>query len=78
MGATWDAPGGGKRSYSIGWDESEILECIRKNSCTRGKAVQVLSAQAEMLVVTYIHSQDSIGDGTYAARMKELRRVTET
>ena len=66
-------PGGGSRHYAVRWEESDLLELIRAKSLTRGQAIDQLSRQAEALVVTYVHQQGGVGDGTYEARMQELR-----
>jgi hypothetical protein len=73
VAASWPMPGGGSRHYAVRWEESDLLELIRAKSLTRGQAIDVLSKQGEALVATYVHAQHGMGDGTYEARMQELR-----
>lgn len=70
--ASWQAPGGGHRGYAVVWEESDI-DKRTADGLTRGQAIQVLSLQGEMLVVSYVHSQGGISAETHRARMEELR-----
>jgi hypothetical protein len=73
VGATWDAPGGGKRSYEVSFEEQDIVDLVKARGLTRGQAVDHLSRQGDALVVIYVHSQGGIGDETFRARIAELR-----
>jgi hypothetical protein len=73
VGAVWQTAGGGDRTYTITYDETDLVEYQHSKSVSRGQAISDLSRRAEMLVLTYVHSVGGIGDETYRAKMEDLR-----
>lgn len=73
VGAVWQTAGGGDRTYTITYDEDDLVEYQRTHSCSRGEAISQMSRNAEMLVITYVHSVGGLSDETYRAKMEDLR-----